>query len=390
MLSSVLNNKRTVTLDTLKALPTIDKNVLSTRCVDLLTTDKFPARIGFSSGTSGLLALQCYSPEELEAVKWMKRQLTDHAIGDIEVPIAIKMSSNMHGPPLPLDEQSVIELPLEKPFHFDHYVDLLSNSQSLPFLRNGVQVLIGSTGRLKTLSLLLDRANCKPEEFSLTTVFASTDQLTPRWRKVVEDATGAVVSTIYGISEIVVSTAAECSFCGGYPLSPFIISEILDVNDDNDARVGELTFTPLYPFNSYQSLIRYRTGDIVRQTGCDLGNGCIEFLGRKSQSVVHNGQLLLSGAMIMDILDDFPQCYRPYDRFASEFNINIPTGNPQFDVCFDVEEKKISLCVDLDLSTGMPLVNSGELFHSISNSLKNKGGMVDGYNYDIKFLGRSN
>ena len=75
-----------------------------------------------------------------------------------------------------------------------------------------------------------------------------------------------------GISEVAGSTCHECPGCGYFHARPIVVPEVVSPSAPGEIvhkGRGELLLTALAPFQAYQPLIRYRTGDVV-----EVGPAC--------------------------------------------------------------------------------------------------------------------
>jgi hypothetical protein len=192
------------------------------------------------------------------------------------------------------------------------------------------------------------------DQLALRQVLTHGEHLSRRWRATLERILRAQVIDVYGVSEIAGSTCHECSTCGYFHPPPIVVAEV--VAPDSDGTVlrterGELVLTALAPFQVYQPLIRYRTGDIV-EVGppCpavdDLGFRPVGRLTDRSSAGMHSA-LTFPSHLVAEVLDNDPDVARvPYPRLA-DFGIGPVYGAPIHRVRTYGEGGAISLDVQL-------------------------------------------
>jgi len=105
----------------------------------------------------------------------------------------------------------------------------------------------------------------------------------------------------------------HCAICGFRLLEPTVIGEVVNPNTRRSVStgVGVLLITNLYPFVQEQPFIRYWTGDLVRVgPPCVVDSLSFELEGRLSTCTLEytddSVDMLISGATVYDIVDDFP------------------------------------------------------------------------------------
>lgn len=146
---------------------------------------------------------------------------------------------------------------------------------------------------------------------------------------------GVAVFDKYGVSEIF-SNATSCPRCTAYHFDPFVVAEVVDVDDVHrsiDSGIGQLLLTTLYPFTQMTPLVRYQTGDLVERlppaSACG-DTAAIRPLGRLQLAPARRdaGATHLQGvpADFLDALDEIPDVAR-LRRFAGVQGVDPGAGS---------------------------------------------------------------
>ncbi|MGP3962339.1 phenylacetate--CoA ligase family protein [Nonomuraea sp. 3N208] len=131
------------------------------------------------------------------------------------------------------------------------------------------------------LGALVQRAEqdgWQARDFGLRQILTGAEILTDALRDRVREVFDVPVSDVYGMTELVPTTGLVCTQQHLHLASEQAHFEVLDLNADTPAAVGEigeLVATPYAPYRDTTLLVRYRTGDLVRRLadepyGCEL------------------------------------------------------------------------------------------------------------------------
>jgi hypothetical protein len=179
--------------------------------------------------------------------------------------------------------------------------------------------------------------------------------LTDRWRRRLSSTFGSRIVNSYGVSEVIAGVAAECEACGWFHFPPTVIAEVIDPFSPSrliPEGYGELVLTALLPFNAYQPMIRFRTGDIVRvqQATCGMGRTSISPVGRTRRSIIDPGSgAVLPSSLVYEIVDDLPDAARNPYFSLDVFGLAPVFGFPRFTV-ERIGERPFRVRLEVELS----------------------------------------
>ena len=326
------------TLEDLRLLPAIGKNDLVRHGDAMRTSDEVPAVVALSSGTSirdvtAAPAVCLRSQAELAAFREFREW---RLAGQSDRSLIVNIITAVHGAPDTAPAPGVFPLPLEKPFHLLHLRNWLTREFAFRGFSPRVHHVAGALNLVRLLAVALEATS--PEvlpDLELHQVLTHGDHLSARWRATIERILGAPIVNVYGISEIAGSTCHECPGCRHFHARPIVVPEVAVPDAPGeivDKGRGELLLTALAPFQVYQPLIRYRTGDVV-----EVGPPCplldepgFRPIGRITDRSAATGwaALELPTFLVHELLDDEPDVARvPYPRLA-DFGIGPVYGTP--------------------------------------------------------------
>jgi phenylacetate-coenzyme A ligase PaaK-like adenylate-forming protein len=191
-------------------------------------------------------------------------------------------------------------------------------------------VLSGSLRMIKAFTLLCRQRSISTKEFAIELLACYGNQLTTRWRRLLEDTWQTQVHDIYGLSEVPGLHANWCRHCASFHFSNLAIIETLDVLDNTLTSRGlaKLVGTSLYPLSSAVPIIRYYTEDLI-----DIGDVCeraglnkISYIGREAATLLNGPKVLLSPVVVHDILDEIPDVATQEFDFAAKLNLRFSGG----------------------------------------------------------------
>ncbi|MBF0108912.1 MAG: hypothetical protein HQL76_07045 [Magnetococcales bacterium] len=337
-------------VDDLGVLPTIGKEHLARHGLEMRTSKAFPIRFGISSGStwgdfrpgepgdslSSLVdpAISFQTLQEMAAMRHIQQRLFPQDSGNKSLTLQIISAS--HGIRYETSEDGYIHAPLESPFHYAHIKRLLRTRFDFDGYHPRIQNVAGGLNSIKLLSELIRHDPEKEKlDLRLERVLVYGHHLTRFWNRRLEEVFACPVLNIYGISEMSGATGFQCE-CGSFHMPPFIIPEVISL--DRACRpvtqgVGELVLTALVPFTEYQPLIRYRTDDVVLQSGAcpqvpDMG---ILPLGKKTKTI-QGPDYILPSFLLDEVLEKVPWVPKKIaEKFAVFFD-SQPYGPPIYTV----------------------------------------------------------
>jgi phenylacetate-coenzyme A ligase PaaK-like adenylate-forming protein len=327
-------------LEDLRFLPPTGKGDLVRHGDAMRTSDEAPAVVALSSGTSlrdtvAAPAVCFRSRAELDAFAELREWRLS---GQNDRSLIVNLITAVHGAPDSAPAPGVFPLPLEKAFHLVHLRDWLTRDFSFRGHSRRVHHLAGPLNLVRLLAVALEAGS--PEvlpRLALRQVLTHGDHLSARWRTTIERILGAPVVNVYGISEVAGSTCHECPGCGYFHARPIVVPEVVSPSAPGEIvhkGRGELLLTALAPFQAYQPLIRYRTGDVV-----EVGPACplvddlgFRPVGRLTDRSAGTGwaALELPTFLVHELLDDEPDVAKvPYPRLA-DLGVGPVYGTPLY------------------------------------------------------------
>jgi phenylacetate-coenzyme A ligase PaaK-like adenylate-forming protein len=231
-------------------------------------------------------------------------------------PIMLQLQFSHHGMSTPIPANIfVVPIAVNDDHLIEHALLLLRKEFDMVGVARRASILSGSqTGiRLLTSYILEQEIDCG-RDFGIKLVHVQGRYLTSRWRRVLEETWGAVVSDKYSLAEVF-GGANWCPRCAGYHFEPNVVPEVVDFTgiETLERGTGVLVLTSLYPFVQLQPMIRYWTADVftVDPQGCDEPR--FEFRGRINHALFNPDdprELLLTGVDVSEVLDAIPEIAR--------------------------------------------------------------------------------
>lgn len=325
------------TIEDLPLLPLVNRQMLQA-APDFLKEGGSAALLIHSSGTTGAPFIRYRGRQELDAVRIVALRLASIS-GTAAQPRVVfsTIADATHGGgiPIPTNAHSVA-ISVNSASGINNAVDLLLKNPLLPGVEDAVVEL---QGRPRHLAILARELLRKGRPFHRERVERLTPigySVTPSLRRYFERAFPmAVLRETYSLSEAVAG-AERCHSCGGYHTDAPLVCEIVTLDGAGGAsgRTGRLVLTELHPFSELQPLIRYDTGDIVREveSSCDLGLG-FEFVGRMHDTPLFDAgdgpHVALSTWKLTEVLEDMPAAARSPlgNRLCPPYDV-LPMGPP--------------------------------------------------------------
>lgn len=147
-------------------------------------------------------------------------------------------------------------------------LDRLAAPLHLPGKHPQITELYTVPSYLGALVQRAERDGWQAGDFGLRRVLTGAEILTEALRERAQEALGAPVADVYGMTELVPTTGFVCTQRHLHLAAEQAHFEVLEPDRDEPAPVGgigELVATPYTPYRDTTMLVRYRTGDLVRR-----------------------------------------------------------------------------------------------------------------------------
>jgi hypothetical protein len=321
----------------LQRFPLLTRETFARRGQDLMASGDVPVTVSMTGGTTlgregrpqQLLIFRTAQEGEVRRELFSALQsLTEPR------PLLLHLVNMGHGYDPEGGREGCFQVPLERPFNFDTILTLLRREFDFSGYTRRVKVVAGPLRLLKALTLLCMEKEIDARQFDVELVTSSSNQLTARWRALLESFWGAAVDDAYGLSEVPGLHARRCTSCTHFHFSPLAVAEILRLDRDEPAEtgIGRLIATSLFPLAAMQPIIRYDTGDLVeiKEMCAEAGRVGYEFMGRLSDAVFIPGEdgprLLLAPIVLNEILDAVPDIAYQEFTFAKALGLKCTVG----------------------------------------------------------------
>jgi phenylacetate-coenzyme A ligase PaaK-like adenylate-forming protein len=307
--------------DDLLRIPMLTRRTLETRIDEIMVPGTLPATIAMTSGTLTGRPLVSFRSEIENSVRrelYESLQARSHPRA-----LVLYIAALGHGYDPDSQRDGFLQVPLERPFHFEIIVDLLRRQFSIPGYTDRIFAVAGSLRHLKALTLMCQENSIDPREFRVALLSCSGEHLTSKYRHIFAEAWGALTEDVYGLSEGPGLCARRCAACEKYHFSPLAHVEILSLDRDEpiDVGAGRLVATSFFPLAAALPIIRYDTGDImsVATELCPkMNQRSFEYIGRSHQVIkdIRSGdtKVLLPTMIISEVLDRLPDI--AYSRYG--------------------------------------------------------------------------
>lgn len=165
----------------------------------------------------------------------------------------------------------------------------------------------------------------------------------------------------YSLSEIF-GGATKADGLQSYTVDPYVIAEVVDESDAAlpRGRVGELTFTELFPFVQQQPLIRYRSGDMARRLEDCPRTGCLRFdwIGKRDRCVIGDSGRGMAFRQVSDWLSLTDVAARSSHRPHLTSIVSTDVGRPCLSMCAGTEQNHAIVSIGLRIN---PWLDTAEL-----------------------------
>ena len=301
------------TLTELVRLPIIEKSEIQRSILDFRDNSLTTQLIQHTTGTTANPLAIHRSQSEVSFIENFYHEVyRQRRFAATEpAPLVIAATSNSHGQGTPTFYAGPV-------FTFDpkgSYQDLkklICNPASFVGCNSDEAVLTGLEQDLRIVTCRLLEMGFDFTASKIRTLLSTGNLITRRLRSWYEGTWRARLFDHYSMTEML-GAGVHCAICGFRHLEPTVIGEVVNPNTRRSVStgVGVLLITNLYPFVQEQPFIRYWTGDLVRVgPPCVVDSLSFELEGRLSTCTLEytddSVDMLISGATVYDIVDDFP------------------------------------------------------------------------------------
>lgn len=350
---------RIASLADLRRLPLLTRKVLVERGHDMVATDHAPVTVSMTGGTSlatggARRPLLIYRSE---AESQARRAVIEGFLAGVSPrPLIVQLVNLGHGYEAISGFEGCFQMAIERPFHIDAILALLDGTFAFRGFTPRVQALSGALRHLKALTFACMERGIDGRRFGLGLVMSSSNHLTSRWRRLLEEYWGAAVDDGYGLSEVPGLHARRCVECGRFHFSTQAVAEVLALDGDAPVEhgVGRLVATALHPLCTMQPIIRYDTEDVIEIVGHCAARETFgfEFLGRRSQLVTAAGadgpRVLASPIAVNEVLDAVPDIAVQNFAFVKDLGIRASFGLQRWSLAAAADApRRIELEVEL-------------------------------------------
>lgn len=292
----------------LARLPIIDRPTVLADPRAFASSDEWPSRVTYSSSTTGGIGQPRWrSDAEQEALDELLGPPTD------EDGVTLVIHPFDQGPPATASGARRVYVGMLVPWHFELIHQILSEGWASPAGRVPITTVDCFSPGLRILTEWFDQRGIDPGSFGVSDLVGYGSLQPAGWRHRLERTWGARYHDLYGLSEVVLSDAAQCPHCGAYHFALPIVPEVVDLATRRPVErgTGALVLTELYPYAQLQLLVRYWTDDVVELAKpCPLGGFGIHVRGRRASSAIidhtDGGALVVGSLQVGAVCADLP------------------------------------------------------------------------------------
>lgn len=350
---------------------------------DILAKDMHVASICHTSGSTGPPLHVYKSKAEVDFLqRYYSRLLYDSSL-DTPLPLTLSLPNLYHGAGLPLP---TLGTPVVGGVTDDTLVQdtvaTLTTDFEVPGHDARISVVSGLAFHVIFLTNYLLEHGCKPRDLGIRSINLAGEFVPKTVRDLLQETWGALIFDRYSLTEVV-GGASRCLGCEHFHIDPHLIAEIVDpYNGQAAENVGHLVLTTPYPFVQMQPLLRYDTGDLVRQTKSQCTQDMtFQFLGKAANCVEwvppstgrQATEYLLYSATLYEVVSEIPDVAQyewfanvktAKDRAAGERQLYSVRASPSDTVPFNLDIE-----VELRYSPYMFPQRVGELRQKIENAI---------------------
>jgi phenylacetate-coenzyme A ligase PaaK-like adenylate-forming protein len=201
-------------------------------------------------------------------------------------------------------------------------------AQSLDSLLDREPTLLGAyPSYLAQLVTEARRRGLGPDDFALRGINAGGEVLSPALATAAHRVFGTAVTDIFGMTETLPVSGRTCEAGHLHPDLNMGLVEVVALDSDEHAAPGDLgrmVVTPYFPYRDCMPILRYDTGDIVRQLsaeplGCEFaGTPAVSAICGKASQLVRTRAGVVTTRDIVEILESLPSQPWPARYRATE------------------------------------------------------------------------
>lgn len=351
--------RRIDTINDLYKLPTVDKEVLRNAGERARSNSIKTDFLQNTSGTSGPVFLIHRSQFEQKFINNFFTKVFSKSSESDEYPVQLSLVAPDHGSafrisiPVHVIEQSIFDNRSA-----ENTAQILNQAHNLGGSSKHIEIVSGPLHQvIKLTQYMLQRKLQIPQNIKLINL--TGDFLTLRQYNYLSRVWSARINSRYSQSEIFggASSTRDAEDFSRFVFDPQVIPELCNETiTKNGNHIGEMVLTSLYPFVQRSPFIRYATGDTFVKIKNDINSEDeYVFLGRKKHCLFdkkHLNKLILSSAIVLDELDEFPFTFREKENKIDMIDTSSATL-PQFigKVLSDAIIIYVKLIVDPDSYT---------------------------------------
>lgn len=352
------------TTQDLARLPIIDRDTVAADPLAFTSSDGWPTSISYSSSTTGGIGRPRWrNAAELDAYHSLirARRNASRSLGgddgdghDAGGGVTLVIHPYDQGAPDGPGDGEVarrVYVGMFVPWHFDLIHEILRDGWLSPAGRLRVTEVDCFSPGLRILTEWFEQRGVDPRSFGVQRLIGYGSIQPHAWRRRLRAGWGADYRDLYGLSELVLSDAADCPLCHAYHYSMPIIPEVVDpvTRRPIERGTGVLVLSELYPYAQLQLMMRYWTDDLVELARpCPIGGFGIFFRGRVSSSVViardRRAPLTVGSLQIGELCAEIPDVAVAPITWA-QWAPNV--GAPRFELSDDEAGAVIRLTVEL-------------------------------------------
>lgn len=306
---------RVKSVDDLYRLPVLRRDDVLAHHSELLCERVQPARVQYTTGTTGKRLFLYRSPAEQAFISDFFSRVTHcTAIGQSR-PLFLSLTTNYHGDPTAVPGFAyVLTAGAIDRTQASQARAILERRFDFPGVDPYVTAIVGGDLMIKALTAYLMSEGVDPASTAVRHLIFTGGYVSTSRKHLLSELWDASVHDRYSLSEVF-GGAAETQVGGPWAFDSYVIPEAVHPRTMEPIRdgIGLLVLTGLYPFMQMMPMVRYDTGDLVEivedreHLAPDLQ---VRFLGRLRRSIIDDTgdrvvPLLVSGP-VFELLEALP------------------------------------------------------------------------------------
>jgi phenylacetate-coenzyme A ligase PaaK-like adenylate-forming protein len=353
-------------LSCFRSLPIVTKEMVRARQVDMLCVKEPPAVVYHSTGLTGIPVTIFRSNNEIETMLSFYKYVFSFIETSLkwkQKPLILSTTSVHHGNMImnPYEGHKLILGDNMEPDDdtLVKAMSILLKKHDIPGASKRVSIFGTSGHFMMLLTSYLLQSGFDFKRLAVKDIRVGIHYLSQRWRAIIQKNWNAKITTVYSLTEAT-GAATECYACGGLHFQPWIIPEIVGLDDEpaETGKVGVLLITNLYPLCQMQPFIRYKTNDlfVAMDKDCKLGMSYF-FRGRLNNALLYEYcgkkevELAFAPVDLYEIIDMLPDCKRHTNVTNVPSAINMEVGGiPKYKFFLKSYKNKALVTLKLELT----------------------------------------